>query len=171
MSLKRDIRVYLFKQYVSGLLGIGLAIFIYINDVPITYKWLWIIFAAGAGVIILCNAMPFSKKIERIYSEGKFIEMHVLFSRFGIQIFSKKIKLLPSASDEDIIPIIEGQLAIVPGWLKRIPPNGAVRVYGAANEDGPVVMESKRGEKDKLAWTIGYGLTRRVFKQEGKAKE
>jgi len=168
MSLKRDVQVYLFKQYASGLLCIGLAIFIYINDVPITYKWLWIIFAAGAGVIILCSAMPFSKKIKRIYNEGNYVEMHVVFSRFGIQIFSKKIKLLPSASDEDKIPIVEGQLAIVPGWLKQTPPNGAVRVYGAENEEGPVVMESKQGEKDALAWTIGYGLTRRVFKHEDK---
>lgn len=167
MRLKRDIQLYLLKQYLSGSLGIGLALFIYINDVPAPFPWLWIICASGAGAIIIYNAVPFSKKIEHIYGQGEFVEMHVVFSRFRFNIFSKKVKLLPSASDEDKIPAIDGQLAIMPGWVKRTPPYGAVKVYGAANKEGPVVLESIQSDKEALAWTTGYGLTHRVFKQSG----
>lgn len=165
MNLKREIQYYLLKQYVSGLLAIGLAFFIYISDVPAPFPWLWITCAFVAGAIVVINAWPFSRKIEQIYKEGKYIEMHVVIARIRINIFSNKVKLIPSASDEDKIPTIDGQLVIIPNWLKRTPPYGAVKVYGAANEEGPVVLESKQSAKDALAWTTGYGLTHRVFKQ------
>ena len=34
-----------------------------------------------------------------------------------------------------------------------------------ANKEGPVVLESKLSDKDALAWSTGYGLTQREFKQ------